>query len=229
MTDLRAARTTAPPAGSPEAPGRGFQPASRRRNRLALGALLGAVAIGGNALVYASLDDSTPVLQVVRDVPAGEVITPDMLRTVDVDADGTVNLVAGDQLDRIVGSYAKVRLASGSLLTSEALQGSPLVSAGSAVVAIQVPEGTLPIGLRERVPVVLVVPRSDAAPIEVPGRVVGLPARTESALGLQSLSVEVDARDAATIAASDDVRVVLVEPRDDPATATPTASEDDEP
>jgi hypothetical protein len=151
---------------------------------------------------------------VVRDVPAGEQITPDVLRTVDVHADSTVNLVPGSRLDSLVGSYAKVRLVSGSLVTAEATQAEPLVAPGSAVVAIQVPEGTLPVGLRERVPVVLVVPRGPGAtePVTIDGQVVGLPTPTDSALGVESLSVEVARGDAATVAAADDVRVVLVEP-----------------
>jgi hypothetical protein len=196
---------------------RGFQPASRRRNRIALGVLLAAIAIGGNVYVYSALDAKEPVVQVVRDVPAGEQITADVLRTVDVDADSTVNLVPADRLDALVGSYAKVRLVSGSLVTAEATQAAPLVAPGSAVVAIQVPEGTLPIGLRERVPVVLVVPGGagaddPAAPVSIDGQVVGLPAPTDSALGVESLSIEVARSDAATVAAADEVRVVLVEP-----------------
>jgi len=208
MTDPRMT-----PADGPS--GRGFQPVSRRRSRIALGVLLAAVAIGGNLFVYASLDNAAPAVQVVRDVPAGEQLTADMLRTVDVDADSTVNLVPGDQLDSLVGTYAKVRLVSGSLVTAEALQPMPLVSAGSSVVAIQVGEGTLPIGVRERAPIVLVIP-GEVEPTSIDARVVGLPVDTASAIGIQSLSVEVDANDAATVAAADDVRVVLVEPTGDP-------------
>jgi hypothetical protein len=154
-----------------------------------------------------------------------------MLRTVDVDVDSTVNVIAGDRLDSLVGSYAKVRLVAGSLVTVEALQPTPLVSAGTSVVAIQVADGSLPIGLRERVPVLLVVPGdgSDAGVLSVAGRVVGLPSETSSALGLLSLSVEVAAADAATIAAADGVRVVLVEPSEDPAAASGTPDEDGEP
>lgn len=209
MTDAR----VSPPF---DVAGRGFQPVSRRRNRIALGVLLASIAIGGNAFLYASLDEKDPAVQVVRDVPAGEQLTSDMLRTVDVDADSTVNLVAGDQLDLLVGSYAKVRLVSGSLVTTEALQSTPLVSAGSSVVAIRVGEGTLPIGVRERAAIVLVIP-GEAGPTSIDARVVGLPVATGSALGVESLSVEVDQNDAATVAAADDVRVVLVEPSDDPA------------
>ncbi len=51
-----------------------------------------------------------------------------------------------------------------------------------------------------------------AAAVSIDGQVVGLPTPTDSALGVESLSIEVDRGDAATVAAADDVRVVLVEP-----------------
>lgn len=234
MTDARIASpsSTAPDSGFVGS-GRGFRPASRRRNRIAAGIVLAAVAVGGNLWLYASLDDSRPVLQVVRDVPAGEQITGDMLRTVEIDADPTVNLVDGDRLESLVGSYAKVRLVSGALVTPESFQATPLVAAGSSVVAIQVTDGSLPVGLRERVPVLLVIPAdrssADTGVVWLPGRVVGLPSATSSALGLLSLSVEVAVADAATVAAADDVRVVLLEASEDPAAVSgaggPTADD----
>ena len=140
----------------------GFRPVARRRNRIAAGLALGAIAVGGNIGVYASLDNREPVVQVVQDVPAGEIITSDMVRTVEVDLDGSVNAVAGRDLSAVVGRYAKVRMVSGSLVTSESLQSAPLVSPGHAVVAIQVEPGELPIGLRERAPIRLVIPADRA-------------------------------------------------------------------
>jgi hypothetical protein len=183
-----------------------------------------AAAIGGNLVVYSSLDDRETVLQVVRDVPAGEQLTVDDVRPIDVAADDTLRTVPDDQLSTIVGQYAKVRLVSGSLVVAEALQSTSLVSPGSAIVAIQVPEGALPIGLRERSQVELVVPvdgdgSSGAAPAVVSGRVVGLPSAPLTATGTLSLSVEVAQQVAAGVAASDDVRVVLVEPGVDEAFA----------
>jgi hypothetical protein len=214
------------------ASGPGFNPASRRRGRIAAGIGLAAAAIGGNLLVYSNLDESKPVIQAVRDVPAGEQITSDMFRTVAVDVDSTVNVIDGDRLDSLVGTYAKVRLVAGSLVTAESLQAVPLVTPGSSVVAIQVSDGALPAGLRERSAVVLVVPAErspdGAGTTSVPGRVVGLPIATSSALGLQSLSIEVAAGDAASIAAADDVRVVLVDPADDPASAGVSGSAEGE-
>ncbi len=199
----------------------GFAPASRRRNRIAAGVALAAIAVGANVLIYSSLNASEPAVQAVVDVPAGAQITSDMLRTVEVNAPSSVNLVPGDQLDSLVGTYAKVRLVSGSLVTPQSVQTSPLVGPGNAVVAIQVDEGALPVGLRERVPVQLVIPAAPGVggsgavttdPTVIDGVVVALPIATTSALGRQSLSVEVAAAAAPIVAAAEDVRVVLTEP-----------------
>jgi SAF domain len=221
LTEARVAT----PGVANDPPPRGFRPASRRRARVAGGAALVAAAIGGNLLVYSSLDDRESVLQVVRDVPAGEQLTVDDVRPIDVGADETLRAVRDDRLSTIVGQFAKVRLVSGSLVVAEALQSTPLVSPGSAIVAIQVPEGALPTGLRERSQVELVVPvegdgSGGGTPTVVRGRVVGLPSAPLTATGTVSLSVEVAAPVAAGVAASDDVRVVLVEPGIDGAFAT---------
>ncbi len=208
----------------------GFAPASRRRNRIAAGVALAAVAVGANILIYSSLNSSEPAVQAVVDVPAGAQITSEMIRTVEVDAPSSVNLVPGDQLDSLVGSYAKVRLVSGSLLTPQSVQATALVGPGNAVAAIQVDEGALPVGLRERVPVQLVIPATSGAggsgaaatePTVIDGVVVALPIATTNALGRQSLSVEVAAAAAPTVAAADDVRVVLTEPSGDESDADP--------
>lgn len=205
--------------------GRGFRPSARRRNRIAAGVALGAIAIGGNVLVYSSLDDAAPVVQAVRDIPAGTQITSDMLRTVDADLDSTVEVIPGSQLDLIPGRYARVRVVSGSLLSSLVLQSDPLVTAGHSVVAIQVGDGALPVGLRERSRVQLVIPpptSSTDAPRVVTGRTVGLPIASNSALAITTLSVEVETAEAPSIAAADDVRVVLLEPTDDGAASSDT-------
>ncbi len=202
----------------------GFRPTARRRNRLAAGLALGAVAIGGNLMVYLSVDSSQPVVQVVRDVPAGNQITPDMLRTVDADVDSTVNLIRGADLDSLVGQYAKVRLVSGSLVVRPALQSDPLLTPGNAVVAIELKAAELPIGLRERVPVRLVVPgetaEDSANSATIEGRVVGLPIASDSGLGTQSVSIELAASDASVVAAADNVRLILLVPSEDPAART---------
>lgn len=225
MTDARTSGhgTTAAGAGrrpSPEDTRRGFRPSSRRRTRLAVGAVLVAVAVGANVLVYTNLDRRVAVLQVVRDVPAGSVIGPDDVRTVQVAADASVRTIPADEAGRVVGSHARVRLVSGSLVVAESIQADPLVAPGSAVVAVQVTDGALPVGLRERSRVQLVIPPArgvEGEPVLVEARAVGLPSEPQSVSGRVALSVEVAAGEAPVVAASDDVRVVLLEPTVDPA------------
>lgn len=194
---------------------RGFRPSARRRNRIAAGVALGAAAIGGNLLVYSSLDDSISVVQAVRDIPAGTEITSDMLRTVDVDLDDSVRAVPGEQLSLVPGRYAKVRIVSGSLIVDPALQDLPLVANESAVVAIDISPSLIPIGTRERSRVELVFNDRDDATVVVPGRTVGLPVVSTSSGSTVSLSVEVEAASASAVAISDDVRVVLLSPDED--------------
>jgi hypothetical protein len=200
---------------------RGFRPSARRRNRLAAGVALGAIAIGGNVAVYSALNASEPAVQVVRDVAAGDAITSDMLRTVDVNVDATVNVIEGADLSSLIGQYARVRLVSGSLVTRQALQAVPLVSVGNAVVAFEVDASELPVGVRERVPVRLVIPADrsddDQTPVSIDGRVVGFPTASDSGVGTMSVSVELDNADAAVAASADHVRVVLLVPSPDPA------------
>jgi SAF domain len=199
---------------------RGFRPSARRRNRIAAGIALGAAAIGGNVLLYTSLDDKSPVVQAVTDIPAGAQITPDMLRTVEVDLDETVLAVPGSELALVPGQYAKVRIVSGSLVVTPALQSDPLVADGAAVVAIEVARTLVPSGVRERsrVDLVYVV---DGVEVVVAGHVVGLPFEAEGGSDIASLSVEVATADAPGVATAEDVRVVLLTP-DDAALDTTT-------
>lgn len=198
-----------------------FRPHARRRNRIAAGVALGAIAIGGNVLAYTSIDDAEPVVQAVRDIPAGDVIRSDMLRVVDIELDDAVNAVPGERLDSLVGSYAKVRIVSGSLVVHQALQPDPLVEPGRAVVALVIPPAELPVGLRERVPIQVVIPpRTSEGSIDVvDATTVGLPADVGNTLGERSVSVEVAVEDAAVVAAAEDVRIVLIESQSDADTS----------
>lgn len=195
---------------------RGFRPASRRRSRLAAGAILAAMAIGGNILLYASLDDRTEVLQLVRNVRAGETVTSDDLRIVEVDLDPTVPAVAADDIALVVNRYARVYLPSGTLIFDQLVQSTPLVSDGAGVVAVEIRATRIPAGLSTRSQVLLVVVEEGASELFVTeGRVVRRGAEGDEG---GALSVEVAVDDAPRVAAADDVRVVLVEPGIDPAT-----------
>ena len=199
-----------------------FRPSSRSRARVAFGMLLSIAAVGAMLTVFAAADERTAVLQIVRDVPAGAQLSRDDVRVIEVSADSSLAVVASSQLPLVVGQYAKVRMVAGSLLAVPMLQAAPLVGAGSAIVAVAVPGGELPVGLRERSRVQLVFPQTSSAeapPAPVEGRVVGLPAAADSITGRESLSIEVAVEDAPTLAAAAEVRVVLLDPGVDPASA----------
>ena len=202
---------------------RGFRPAARSRARIAIGVLVSLAAIGAILLIFATLDKRVAVLQLTRDVPAGEQITADDLRVIELSVDSSLEVV--DAADRavVIGRYAKVRMVAGTLLAAPSLQSTPLVSPGSSVVAITVAAGELPVGLRERSQLQLVFPLADSAAADavaaapVLARAVGLPTSPDSVTGSLSLSVEVAAAAAQRVAAAKQVRVVLLEPGTDPA------------
>ena len=194
---------------------RGFRPASRRRTRIAGGTALAGFAIGGNVLLYASLDDRAEVLQVVDDIRAGDIITADDVRVVEVDLDPTVPVVRADDLALVAGQHARVHIASGTLMAPVLLQPGPLVGPGSAVVAVELRPTLVPDGLRERSLVELIVIGDDVE-LRTAGRVVTRPVDVDGVSGVVSMSVEVASSDAARIAAGDELRVVLLEPDADP-------------
>ena len=222
----RAAVATNPATAEPH----GFRPASRRRARIAAGAILVAIGVGGNLLLYASLDDSTEVLQVVSNVRAGEQITDADLRIVEVELDATVPVIPASEIGRVVGQYARVYIAAGTLMVDVLIQPTPLVAAGQGVVAVEIRPTQVPRDVRERSRVLVVVlPDDDEPPIVVEGRVVAVSDRADAGEVI-SLSVEVDQADGPTVAAGDDVRVVLLDPAIDPALeAVPVATQPPDP
>jgi hypothetical protein len=182
-----------------------------------LGASIAAVAIGGNVLVYSGVSDKTEVLQVTRDVSAGELVTAADLRIVEVDVDPTVPTVSPAEIAAVVNRYARVHIASGTLMVDVLVQPAPLVTAGQGVVAVEIAPTRVPSGLRERSRVMLVVVAADGSPALVTeGRVVS-DGSGDGSDGLVALSVEVRQDDAATIAAASEVRVALLDPGNDPA------------
>lgn len=199
----------------PDADARGFRPGSRRRARIAGGVALAAAAVGGNVLVYSSLDDPTEVVQFVSNIDAGERIGPDDVRVIELDGDlATANLVPADQAGLIVDQYARTYIPSGSLASVFVVQAAPLVSPGTAIVAVAPEGGRLPRGIQERSRVLLADADADAdSGRTVEARVVAVPDEDGP------LSVEVAVDDAALLAAAESVAVILLEPGVDPATA----------
>jgi hypothetical protein len=160
---------------------------------------------------------------VVRDLPAGSQIGADDLRSIELSVDPSLAVVKTVDLASVIGEFTKVRIVGGGLLASGLLQSKPLVAAGSAVVAVTIPSGELPAGLRERSQVQIVIPAvgDEIQVAPVVGRVVGLPAAPDSVTGQMSVSFEVAVADAVTVASATRVRVVLLDPGTDPAGVDP--------
>ncbi len=217
------ARTVGPRASTP-ASRTGFRPSSRSRLRIVVGTLLALVAVGVVLLVFTTTDRRVAVLQVVHDLPAGAQLTADDVRSIELSTDPSLAVVRATDLPSVVGQYTRVRIVTGGLLAAGLLQSSPLVAPGSAVVAVTVPSGELPAGLRERsqVQVVLLPNGGDASvPAPVVGRVVGLPIAPDSVTGQMSISLEVASGDAVAVASATRVRVVLLDPGVDLGGGTP--------
>jgi hypothetical protein len=191
--------------------------------RIAIGTLLSLGAIGAVLVVFSTADRRVAVLQVVRDLPAGTQLTSGDVRSIELTSDPSLAVIETADLAAFVGQYAKVRIVSGGLLAPGLLQVPPLVAPGSAVVAVTIPSGELPAGLRERSQVQIVIPTvGDATPIApIVGRVVGLPAAPDSVTGQMSVSFEVSSTDAVTVASATRVRVVLIDPGADAAGNAP--------
>ena len=136
-----------------------FRPVARRRSRVAIGVALVAVAVAGNIVIYSEAAATTTVAQLVRDVPAGETVDADDIRWIDLGlVEPSVRVVEPAAWVSLEGSFAKVRLVSGSLLVADSLQSRPLLTPGTAVVAITVDHGSLPAGLREQSLIEVVLP-----------------------------------------------------------------------
>jgi hypothetical protein len=179
--------------------------------------------VGVVLFVFSTTDKRVAVLQVVRDIPAGTQLNAADLRTIELSTDPSLAVVKASDLATVVGLYAKVRIVTGGLLAAGLVQVAPLVAAGSAVVAVTVPSGELPAGLRERSQVQIVIPPTGDTepPLPVVGRVVGLPASPDSTTGQMSVSLEVSAGDAFVVASATRVRIVLLDPGVDSAASAP--------
>lgn len=177
------------------------------------------MAVGVVLVVFSTMDKRVAVLQVTHDLPAGTQVRAEDLRPIELSTDPSLAVVEAADLGAVLGQYTKVRIVTGGLLATGLLQPTPLVAPGAAVVAVTIPPGELPTGLRERSQVQVVMPTAgdEAARDPVVGRVVGLPLEPDATSGLMSVSLEVAAADAVTVAGTDSVRLVLLDPGADPA------------
>lgn len=136
VTDIRAHEPVAAPAG----------PAERRMRlgHLALAVALIAVgALGTTGLVTAVSADGE-YLALAREVEYGAQITHADLLTVRINRAPGLDPVAADDIDRVVGAYATMRIAAGTLLTPGHLTTTPVPEPGFHVVGVTLRGDRLP-------------------------------------------------------------------------------------
>lgn len=189
-----------------------IRPIRRRWGRLVVGIGLVMIAVATNLAVHAMRHPEVGVVQIASEVPAGTRIEWRHLLEARLSLGSSIPVIPIDEVDSVVGRFARTRLAPGSLLTSTAIQDDPLVTPGMATVAIRLNEGLVPAGVHEHSMIEIVIRPAviDSPPLVIGGRVLDQPTADQS--GRVGFSVEVDADDAVRVAMADDVRIVLVDP-----------------
>lgn len=134
---------------------------------LAIVLIVGLAALG--AYFYSKAGEKTPVVVVVRDVPAGHRIERGDLSTVDVA--GGVTAIGGDHLSSVLGQVATVELLPNTLLQRSMVTDADLLGPGLSMVGVELKPGQLPAtGLADgaRVEVLLLPDKNTPTPTVAP-------------------------------------------------------------
>lgn len=160
-----------------QAPSTSSKPATRRlpvapRERKPALAALAVLLIIGGAMITVTLvlrsGDRVSAIEVARRVGAGQPMTVEMLKEVQIADDG-VRYIRWEERQRVIDYYAAVDLVPGTLLNPEMLtEKSTELRPGRAVVGLSLKPGQMPPGLKtgSRVQVIF-VPGDDSGKPQV--------------------------------------------------------------
>lgn len=225
MTDLRTApteRATTPhDLGLPAATGLRLRP--KRPARAILAVFLVVASVVAALTIYVRIGDRQEVLAATRTVLAGEQLSATDFRVVSISTDDDLAVISAQDRDLLVGQYARVRIADGSLVVAESVQPNPLVDSEKVLMSITVPAGGVPTGLREGSRLTLVVSpdpntATDLQPVLVEAVVAAVPRNLTEAIGSGStstdvaLSVEVPPERVALIGSADEIAIGVLDP-----------------
>lgn len=234
MTDLRTKSRLAP-SGSELGSGSGLRIRPQRPLRAAAGALLVLVTVAVALTLFVRVGDRRDVAALNRTVLAGEQLAASDFKTVSIASDESFPSVSADDVELMVGQYARVRMVAGSLLVAESVQPEPLVDPERVLMSVPVSVSHVPVGLREGSQLMLIVtPASSgsAAPVLVEAMVAAVPGNLVEVLNgdngasTVALSVEVDPSSAALVGSADAVSVAVLPPGGEFPTIT-SAMDDD--
>ena len=192
--------------------------------RALAGAMIVIAAVVAALAIYTRVGDRTEVLAVRRPVLAGEQITRDVLQVVSISADESFPSLPATDLGLVVGQYARVRIASGSLLVADSIQPGRLVDPKRVLMSVVVPVGLIPVGLREQSRLTLVVTPAPTGEPAVPALVEAIVASVprnlteivgsdESGRAMVALSVEVDPQWVSLVGSASAVSVGVLDPQ----------------
>lgn len=216
-----------PAPGSPAAelaskPGLRVRP--YRPMRALVGALIVVAAVVAALAIYTRIGNRTEVLAVTRAVLAGEQITDADLQVVSISSDDSFPAIPASNRTIVVGQYAKVRLAAGSLLVNDSIQPDELVNPDRVRVSVEVPVGLIPVGLREQSRLTLVVtpaqsggdhPRPvliEATVFAVPRNLAEIVGTDESGRSMVALTIEIDPQWVSLVGSASAVSVGVLDP-----------------
>lgn len=225
MTDLRTAhavRDPLPTAVLPSSNGLRMRPKRPARMILALLLVVGSITVA--LTIYVRIGNRQEVLAATRTVLAGEQLAMSDVRVVSISTDDDIAAVAATDRGLLVGQYARVRIAEGSLVVAASTQPTPLVDPDRILMSVTVPLGGVPAGLREGSRVALIVTpdttvSAEQQPVLVEATVAAVPRNLAELVGGDSpgsaqvaLSVEVDPARAALVGSAESVAVGVLDP-----------------
>ncbi|MFI6321604.1 SAF domain-containing protein [Nonomuraea sp. NPDC050556] len=122
------------------------RPLPGKRRPLMLAASVAVIALGavGAWEVYGVATHQTPVLVMANDIPLGQVLQQQDLRTVAMGMDPSVQSFTAGQRSMVIGKRAAVDLRAGSLLAPSQITDSLVPAPGQVVVPVAVRVSQLP-------------------------------------------------------------------------------------
>lgn len=111
-----------------------------RQRRTGLAALAVALIVGGAlaaGLLAVRMDSREPMLAAAVDIPPGTLLTPEMLREVDVASEG-LRLIPADLASQVLNgrTYSRVQIRQDSLVDENMLTESAPIGQGRAIVSV---------------------------------------------------------------------------------------------
>ena len=196
----------------------------KRPARAVLALLLVIASVAAALTIYIRIGDRQEVLAATRTILAGQQLRADDFRVVAISSEDDLAVVPSTDLDALVGQYARVRIASGSLVVDSSSQYKPLVSADRVLMSVGVPVVGIPTGLREgsRIALIVTPGRSTtdgSQPVLIEAIVAAVPGNLGEMVGGESsgslevaLSVEIPPERAALVGSADDVAIGVLDP-----------------